>query len=83
MVQVNRYEEDARAAKVQNLVAAIDRVSDGVDNGAVYTWAQALTEDGWALVAEFAKVHLPSETTRKQVLGLLERRARIAHMRAS
>lgn len=80
---MNRFEDEARAAKVQRIVAAIDRVSDGVDNAAVYTWAYALTEDGWALVAEYAEVKLPSATTRKQVLTLLERRARIAtHLRA-
>ena len=75
---MNRYEAEAREAKVRHLVDAIDRVSTGIDSNRVLAWAQKLTDEQWASISVLAAVKSPSETTRKQVVALLERRMRIA-----
>lgn len=74
---MNRYEAEARANKVRNLVDAIDRVSQGIDGSRVHAWAKQLTEEQWASISVLAAVKLPSEATRESVLALLERRIRI------
>ena len=77
---MNRYELEARESKVRHLVNAIDRVSKGIESDRVHAWAKQLTEAQWASISVLAAVKLPSETTRKQVLALLERRTRIAQI---
>lgn len=76
----NRYELEAREAKVHHLVAAIDHLSKGIDANRVHAWAKQLTDEQWASISVIAAVKLPSETTRKQVVSLLERRTRIAQI---
>ncbi len=80
----NIFERDARAQKVQRLLEAIDRIAQGVDAGSVHHWLKTADDKLWCELSLAAKTHIPSPTTRLQVLAVLERRVLIAeHQEAS
>lgn len=72
----NDAEQAARARKVSALVAVLDSVH------ADTAYVRGMADLDWALAAKVADVRAPSETSRRAVLRVFERRDRDAAVTA-
>ncbi len=71
----NRFEAEARAAKVFALVNTIDEITLGAEPGFVHIFVSSLSSAAWISLAHVAAINVPSDTTRALVI---EHYARLA-----
>jgi hypothetical protein len=78
MAEPNPFERALRAEKAAALVAVILVTCPHGQQSRVSDWAAAMSDKGWVLAAELARVPTPTAATRQAVVEYLAIAARVA-----